>query len=131
MVVSIMQFDGLANRLLGKFEKPLLSAVVTLGEAAYSAALADHLSIELNRKISVGQVSRSLHTMKKLGLIDSKTVMPFPRVQGQRSRLVYSLTDHGRSLLQKAGAIDSETNPTVPSYKEDNGAGLPVAAMVT
>lgn len=100
----------LAQRLLGSFEQPLLAAVVKLGPDAYSSALAIFLSENLNRTVTVGQVSRSLNRLKKMGILDSKRCLPEVRQKGQRSRAVYFLTEHGQTFFQSLIDENKETS---------------------
>lgn len=89
----------LVDKLLGKFEKPLLIAIDDLKEDAYAQALTDHLEVVLKRDVSIGQTSRSLSALSEMGLVERHTVKPVKPQRGQRSRYVYTLTNDGTSVL--------------------------------
>ena len=85
---------GLASRL-GRFEIRLLFEVRAAGDDAYCAELSRRLSRELGREVTLGQVSRTLGSLKRLGLMTSEQRFPPTPQKHQRHRLVFSLTESG------------------------------------
>lgn len=89
---------GLASRL-GRFEAHLLRAVSKLGDDAYCAELSRHLSTILTREVSMGQTSRTLSSLRDMGLLEAEQRWPKTPRKNERSRFVYTLTDAGRGVL--------------------------------
>ena len=89
---------GLAHRL-GRFERILLSEISAAGDDAYCAELSRRLSRSQNREVTMGQVSRTLGTLKRLGLLEAEQRWPATPAKNQRHRLVFSLTPSGRTAL--------------------------------
>lgn len=88
---------GLASRM-GKFETKLLNEIDTAGNDAYCAELARRLSLVEKREVSLGQVSRTLGNLRRLGLATSEQRWPDTPQKHQRHRLVFSLTPTGRTI---------------------------------
>ena len=89
---------GLASRL-GSFETRLIFEVHAAGDDAYCAELSRRLSRELGREVTLGQVSRTLGSLKRLGLMTSEQRFPPSPQKHQRHRLVFSLTESGIAAL--------------------------------
>lgn len=95
---------GLASRL-GRFERSLLMEVGAAGQDAYCAALTERLAKQ-RPKITMGQVSRSLGALKRLGLMTSEQQWPITRTKHMRHRLVFRLTDTGRTVISALNERD-------------------------
>jgi DNA-binding PadR family transcriptional regulator len=89
---------GLASRL-GKFERTLLIEIDRAGNDAYCAELSRRLSSELSREVTMGQVSRTLGALKRIGMLESEQRWPETPQKHMRHRLVFKLTDAGRVAL--------------------------------
>lgn len=112
-------------RSIGRFELPLLVAVERMGLNAYGKALSEELSEKLGRRVTIGQVSRALNNLLNIGIVESRPYLPHPRVQGQRSRLVFSLTEKGRALLEQARNPSESTGKAGFKQASSDGKGAP------
>jgi len=69
--------------------------IFDIGNRQPDAELSRRLSRELGREVTLGQVSRTLGSLKRLGLMTSEQRFPPTPQKHQRHRLVFSLTESG------------------------------------
>lgn len=96
---------------LGRFEQAVIKAIYILETDAYCVAITDHLERQLGRTVSAGQTSRALAALSRIGILVSERVLPAEPVKHQRSRIVYTFTEHGRRLLADSAAPVSNSSP--------------------
>lgn len=87
---------------LGSFEQLVLTAVVALGDDAYSVSV--HEKVELlskPKKVSLGAVYATLDRLEDKGLLASWLAEPTPE-RGGRSKRHYRLEPAGRRALRES-----------------------------
>jgi DNA-binding PadR family transcriptional regulator len=109
---------GLASRL-GSFETRLLFEVHAAGDDAYCAELARRLSLVYGREVTMGQVSRTLGALKRIGLMVSDQRYPPTPQKHQRHRLVFSLTESGSATLNALNNQEGTSMSQRPKITSD------------
>ena len=105
---------------VGPFELAVLEHVAVLGEMAFPAEIARHLSKKQDRQVSLAQVFIALERLEDKGYLSSRETEP-ERVRGGRRRRVFQLEASGinaLSTITTASYRMSLSLQETPSYEE-------------
>jgi DNA-binding PadR family transcriptional regulator len=86
---------------LGKFELPVLAAVLRLRDNAYGVSVVEEVSTREEREVPYGAVHTTLSRLEEKGFLSSKMGEPTAERGGRRKRF-YSVTAKGQIALQEA-----------------------------
>ena len=89
--------------VLQHFEFAVITAVSHLGDRAFPAELARHLSNTLERHVSLAQVFIALERMEDKGLVSSRDEKPSP-VRGGRRRRIFQVEASGARAIENTAA---------------------------
>ena len=89
---------------LTKHEELILLSILKLSGNAYIVSIRAHIKDITGKSINYGSLCNTLSTLIRKEFIDSRESAPVPR-QGGRRKILYSLTNEGKTALKQAFEI--------------------------
>ncbi len=106
----------MAREFLSDFEELILTAVATLAENAYGAAITIELEKWLERRITLSAVHVVLYKLEDKGYVKSK-IGGATNERGGRSKRIYTITNAGTATLKSMRQKRITIWGMVPQFK--------------
>jgi DNA-binding PadR family transcriptional regulator len=91
----------MASRIyLGELEELILLIVALLNKEAYGVSIAEELSKQAGRDITISAIHAVLHRLEEKGFVKSRMGGASAERGGRRKRL-FNITAHGRNALEE------------------------------
>ncbi|MFC1564927.1 PadR family transcriptional regulator [candidate division KSB1 bacterium] len=110
----------MSNEELTLHEQTILLSIWRLQDNAYGVTLRENVMKVTKKNIHYGTLYNTLNKLVKKGYVETESGEP-THERGGRRKIYYSLTERGKTALQKARSLQSALWKGIPDF--DIGVG--------
>ncbi len=110
----------MGKEYIGELEELILLLIVMLKEDAYGLAIRKALKEHANRNVTIGAVHGTVNRLEKKGFIQS-SLGGASEVRGGRRKRIFTITNTGKSILQKSRDVKVNLWQQIPELSLKNG----------
>ncbi len=109
----------MGKEYLGELEELILLLILMLKEEAYGLAIRKALSEHASRTVTIGAVHGTVNRLESKGFVES-TLGGATDERGGRRKRIFTLTNEGKSLLQKSQDVKVNIWRQIPELALSN-----------